>query len=120
MRAILHLAAGIAVCMTTATAFAMDVDEHVNSARADLAKRLDIPEDGVQVESARQVQWRSGAMGCPKKGMQYTQVVTPGFLIILEAGGDSFRYHAGMKKSPFLCPRERSQRPVTGQGMDVM
>jgi hypothetical protein len=68
----------------------------------DLATRLDASAD-ITVVSVEEVNWRNGSLGCPAKGMQYTQVVTPGTRIVLTHDGLTYEYHAGSGRDPFYC-----------------
>jgi hypothetical protein len=81
----------------------------VEEAKADLSKMLGISKTSVLLKSAEAVEWPDGSMGCPEPGMNYLTVVTPGYLIKLEAKGQIYQYHAG-KESPFYC--ENPQEPL--------
>jgi len=74
----------------------------LEAAKADLAQRLNIAADQIEVVKAEAVQWPDGSLGCPKPGMSYTQAIVPGFQIILSAGGQEYDYHANQEKV-FLC-----------------
>jgi hypothetical protein len=65
----------------------------VDKATQDLADRLDTRGDEIVVQSVEAVQWRDSSLGCPRPGMNYLQVITPGYLIRLEAGGEIYEYH---------------------------
>ena len=67
-------------------------------ARADLAARLKIEPQAIKTHFPRPQSWPDTSLGCPKPGMSYAQVVTRGFLIELEAGGKSYRYHSDLKR----------------------
>jgi hypothetical protein len=69
---------------------------------SDLATR-GVPTDGVEVVSARSVTWPSGALGCPKPGMVYTQMVTDGYQVVVRVGGKTYDYRFGMSATPRLC-----------------
>jgi hypothetical protein len=75
----------------------------VDMAVSDLAQRLDVDGDQIIVTSAEVKTWPDSSAGCPQPGMQYTQVMTDGSLIVLSAGGKSYRYHSGGSRPPFLC-----------------
>jgi len=90
----------------------------VELAMEDLAQRLDVGTDQIELSGARPVNWRSSALGCPEPGMQYAQVLVPGALIFLRANGATHGYHARFGDKPFYCPRERAEQPVFGQGAD--
>ena len=94
----------------------MTKDEQVLAAREDLAKRLDIALDQVVLSGALPVTWRSGALGCPKPGMAYTQALVPGLSIMLLVKDRAYRYHASRAGMPFHCPDERAEPPSYNSG----
>ncbi|MGH3355895.1 MAG: hypothetical protein ACRDOJ_08345 [Nocardioidaceae bacterium] len=69
----------------------------------DLARRLEIGTDEISVVSVEEVTWRDGSIGCPKPGMMYPQVLTDGSRVVLETGGQRYEYHAGGRRTAFLC-----------------
>ncbi len=73
---------------------------------ADLAERIggsSTDAATIAVVSVDEVTWRNGSLGCPAKGMQYTQVLTPGTRIVLVHEGVEYEYHAGSGRDPFYC-----------------
>jgi hypothetical protein len=76
----------------------------VAQAIADLAGRLGIAADAIQVQSAEAVEWPDASLGCPEPGMMYAQVITPGYRIVLEAGGQLYEYHSSLSRVVY-CPR---------------
>jgi len=72
-------------------------------AKEDLARRLGIPLDQIKLVSMEQVTWRDGSLGCPQPGMQYTQALVNGTLIILSVDDQLYQYHSGKGGMPFLC-----------------
>ena len=75
----------------------------VDQAIADLAERLNIEAASITAVSTNSVVWPDTSVGCPQPGMVYTQVTVDGALIVLSAGGMTYRYHSGGSRSPFLC-----------------
>ncbi len=71
----------------------------------DLAVRLDVPPDSIDVLTAVLVVWPNGALGCPEPGRSYTQVMTDGSVIELGVDGLVYRYHSGGSVTPFPCER---------------
>jgi hypothetical protein len=65
----------------------------VSLAVADAAARHGVAADAVRVVRVEPRQWPDSALGCPKPGMGYAQVITPGYLVELEAGGKILEYH---------------------------
>lgn len=84
----------------------------------DLAESLSIDPTTVGFSGATPVNWRSGALGCPEPGMNYTQALVPGVLIMLKVDNTVYRYHAATGKPPFFCPDDRAEPPAFGPGAD--
>jgi len=85
----------------------------IEKAKADLAQRLSISVDQINGIEAQAVIWSNSSLGCPQPGMMYTEVLTPGYLILLNANGQDYEYHAGKGSDIFLC--ENPLPPVEGQ-----
>ncbi len=94
----------------------------VTQVKQDLAQRLNVAVDQIRVVSVRAVDWPDASLGCPKPGMSYADVVTPGFEIILEANGQEYAYHTG-GGNYVLCeggsPVEAPTAPATSSGTDL-
>jgi hypothetical protein len=76
---------------------------YIDIAVSDLAQRLSITVEQIEVASATLKEWPDASLGCPQPGMQYAQVMTDGALIVLEVNGKAYNYHAGGSRTPFLC-----------------
>ena len=100
--------------------FGEDLDQKVATAIADLAAQTGVAEDAITIREARNVNWGSSAVGCPKDGMNYTQQIVPGVLLLLEADGKIYRYHGRAASDPFHCPDERAEAPAYGPGEEFM
>jgi hypothetical protein len=72
---------------------------------ADLAERLGIEPDDVEVVATEEVTWRDGSRGCATKGTMYTQSLIDGSRITLRVDGTTYEYHSGGSGPPFLCER---------------
>jgi hypothetical protein len=70
---------------------------------ADLAKQTGFLADQIIVTSVEPMEWPDASLGCPQEGMMYAQVVTPGYLIVLEAQGQTFEYHTDQTTNVVLC-----------------
>lgn len=66
----------------------------VTFAIINLANRLKIAREAIRVVEVRRVDWPDTSLGHPEPGKLYAQVITPGFLIKLEAGGRICVYHS--------------------------
>ncbi len=85
----------------------------VQTAVADLAERLGVDPATITVLSVDDVTWSDSSLGCPEPGRAYSQVVTPGQRIRLEADGAIFEYHGGRVGAPRYC--ENPEPPISGQ-----
>lgn len=90
----------------------MTYQDQLDAARADFAQRFEKSDDPFEVWEAVGVDWRSGALGCPKKGMNYTQSLVPGFLVVIRVGETEHHYHARRGDKPFFCPPGRVEEPA--------
>jgi hypothetical protein len=79
---------------------------------ADLAASQGVAPSAITTVSVEEVTWRSGAIGCPQPGFNYTQALVPGIRVILELDGKRYEYHSGGGRSIFLC--ENPEPPVEG------
>jgi hypothetical protein len=70
----------------------------VGLARQDLAARLGVDPEAVEMGSVRPKVWPDASLGCPKPDMMYAQVETPGYEIELKANGKTYRYHADQQR----------------------
>ena len=59
----------------------------------DLSKQSSVPPDEIILVSMEAVEWSDASLGCPQEGYMYAQVITPGYLIVLEANDEQFTYH---------------------------
>ena len=76
------------------TEMSPEVAALVDKAKQDLSARAGVPADKIAIRSVLEVEWRDGSLGCPKAGMSYIMMITPGYLIVLEADGQAYEYHA--------------------------
>ena len=70
---------------------------------ADLTRRRGIPANEIALVSVEAVDWSDTSLGCPEEGFMYAQVITPGYSIILEAGGQAYNYHTDQAENFVLC-----------------
>ena len=96
----------------------LNTKDQIAFSKKDLSTRLDVDPATVSLSGATPVQWRSGALGCPEPGMNYTQALVPGIWIMLRVGNTAYHYHAVPGGQPFYCPDDRAEPPVMGSGAD--
>jgi hypothetical protein len=69
----------------------------------DLAAYLGVRAEDVEVLSEEEVEWPDGGLGCTEKERMYIQVITPGYLFVLEVDGQEYEYHTDLKDQVILC-----------------
>ena len=69
----------------------------------DAATRAGVDPTAVQVISVQARDWPDTSLGCPKPGMFYAQVITPGYLIVLEVAGRRLEYHTDSARRVEPC-----------------
>jgi hypothetical protein len=98
---------GAAIPKSPATAAGVEppgqAEAVVRLAREDLAGRLGLAPEAIQLVSVEAVEWSDASLGCPQPGMMYAQVITPGFLVVLEAAGETYEYHTDEGRFVVLC-----------------
>lgn len=75
----------------------------VTQAKNDLANRLAIDPEQIELLEAASVTWPDGSLGCPQPDMLYTQLQVDGIRIRFRAGEHIYEYHGGGGRAPFLC-----------------
>jgi hypothetical protein len=81
----------------------------------DLARRALVKHDAITVVSATEQQWSDGAMGCPQPGQMYTQMIVPGYRVVMQAAGNSYAYHSDRRGHFIVCSNGLSFPPVKDQ-----
>jgi hypothetical protein len=104
------------------------VEQVRNAAIAHLSTTTGIAQDAITVVSIEEREWPSSALGCPQPGMMYLEVITPGYLITLEAQGETFNVHTDAEgANVIVCEEDVEARgdqpearptptPVEGEG----
>lgn len=67
-----------------------------------LAKQLDIPSNKIHVQSNEQIDWPDSCLGVVSEEIVCVPVLTPGFLIQLEALGVIYEFHADIYGSRLI------------------
>ena len=75
----------------------------IEKAKEDLAQRLSISTNQIDILEAASVIWPDSSLGCPQKGMAYAEVLTPGYLIVLTTGNDEYEYHTSTGTEVIYC-----------------
>jgi hypothetical protein len=73
----------------------------------DLARRLNLNPNEIRLLEKEPVDWPDSSLGCPQPGFEYLTVITPGYRIHLEAGGQRYAYHTDQRDQIVLCDNGR-------------
>lgn len=77
--------------------------ELVDLAKEELAERLKISVDQIELVDFESVTWPDGSLGCPDPNRAYIQIQVEGYRIRLRYGETIYNYHGSPARSPFLC-----------------
>lgn len=72
----------------------MDEQAAIDRCGADAARRTGTPAQDWQPD-CEPVTWGDTSLGHPQPGQEYAEVLTPGYRILLSAGGRTLEYHTG-------------------------
>jgi len=76
----------------------------IDTALQDAATHLGVGLDQLHVDQVEEREWPDSSLGCPRPGLMYSQIVTPGFLIVISStGGRRLEYHTDARARVVLC-----------------
>jgi hypothetical protein len=93
----------------------------VGLAVADLAERLGISPDEIEVQSVEKTEFPDTSLGVPEPGKTHAQVITPGYIVELTVEGQVYVYH-GSGERVVAVPDDEGQPPtgrITIKGVQV-
>lgn len=68
-----------------------------------VAQETGLSPESLTVVEQQDVVWRDSALGCPQPGMNYLQVLTPGYRILVQSGSDTYHVHTNGRGTMVLC-----------------
>ncbi len=75
-----------------------DAESLVTLAKFDLTLKTGVDIAEIITESLEETLFDDSSLGVPQPGATYDAVITPGYIIILIAGGETYEYHASGEK----------------------
>lgn len=72
-------------------------------AKKDLAERANVDVGNITVVSVTEMEWNDSSLGCAQPDQAYMQVITPGYLIILAAKGNTYQYNTNRQQTVVFC-----------------
>lgn len=79
-----------------------------------LVTELGVARDQVSVDTVRAVEWRDSSLGCPKPGVAYLDVISPGHRVILRVDGQVHVVHESRNRA-FVCEQTKAMGGITPQ-----
>lgn len=67
-------------------------------AKQALAAELNVPVNEISIKSVTRHEFNDTSLGCPQKNIFYSQVITPGFIVLLEYKGTVYPFHTASKR----------------------
>src|SRR5579859_2297484 len=64
-----------------------------------LASALGVADSSIQVVSTQIIEWPDSCLGVSTPGLACSQIVTPGYLLLLQANGQQYEYHTNSNGS---------------------
>jgi len=97
-------AAGADPVWVPATSGTPAVPQDIAPLVAAITQDLEVLVDAVQVLTVEPRVWPDSSLGCPQPDMLYAQVMTPGYLVLVEVTGEEIEYHTDERGSVVRCP----------------
>ena len=82
------------------------------AASSQLSHDVNAPTDTIAGVSQDEMTWRDSCLGCPRTGDSCTQVLTPGYRVVLRVSEATYEYHTDLGGIARLC----SQSPAPPAG----
>jgi len=79
-----------------------------------LARELGCAIEQIEVREATAVTWRTSALGCPRHGLMYLQVLTPGYRVRLVHAGREYVLHTDRGRRAIRCDRS-AESPLAAE-----
>lgn len=80
----------------------------VQAAKGDLQERVGVLAGSIEVRSVAATDWPDASLGCPEPDRLYSQVITPGYRIILVIAEQEYLYHASLSRVVWCPPGQAS------------
>ncbi len=96
-------------------------EDYLLASKTDLAQRLNINIEEINTILVNAVIWSDASLGCPKENTEYAQVLTEGYQIILETGGNMYNYHTDNYSTAILyawAPANEINVPTLSSGTE--
>jgi hypothetical protein len=65
----------------------------------------ELQREQVALISVKRVNWPNSSLGCPEEGVNYMQVITPGYELEFRVGEERFSVHTNLDGTQVAVPR---------------
>jgi hypothetical protein len=89
--------------LTTSLSTPPDSEDYILASKSDLSERFGINIEEINIIYIKAVTWSDTSLGCPQEDMEYAQVITEGYQILLEAIDNVYEYHTDSHDNVILC-----------------
>ena len=90
----------------------LTLEQTAQQAQLAHARTRNIDPSEIEILDARAVTWSDSAVGCPRPGVFYTQMLVEGYRVVISVNGEPAYYHSARGRLPFLCPEDRRNDPI--------
>ncbi len=81
----------------------MDYPDVVRAALAQAATDLGVAPGQLAIIAVEARDWPDSSLGCPQPGRAYSQIVTPGYRVIVQANGREYDYRTNRTTMIVRC-----------------
>lgn len=81
----------------SATRGTMDYPYELRQALAQVAADLGVAPDQLTIVAVEARDWPDSSLGCPQPGRAYSQIITPGYRLVVRANGQEYEYHTSAR-----------------------
>jgi hypothetical protein len=74
--------------------------------KTDLANRQAVAVEEIILLETMAVEWSDSSLDCPQPGIDYLQVITPGYRIVLQVNDQSYEYHTNRDAYFVYCENQ--------------
>jgi hypothetical protein len=74
--------------------------------KTDLANRQAVAVEEIILLETMEVEWSDSSLDCPQPGMEYLQVITPGYRIVLQVNDQTYEYHTNRDAYFVYCENQ--------------
>ncbi|MFO7689402.1 MAG: hypothetical protein R6W83_02420 [Cryobacterium sp.] len=91
----------------------------IDRLRGEVARQAGLALDSVRLLESEAVTWPDSGLGCSGPDESTLQVLTPGYRVVLDAGGRRLEYRGDSRGRFSLCPEGRGGPPAERGGAPV-